>query len=660
VKAGDSHADTRDLTAPNRTATKSRRNWLNLAGAAMALVLIGLMLAVGQGALIRGPLEAYVSHKLHRAVRVDTLKIHLAWRAPEAEFTHLRIAQAAWSGPGDMLDVPHGRVKIAWPAFFGGAFTMPLLEVDRPVLHLRRAADGRANWQFGPVKASPTPFHLPPIRRMVIADGRLDMRDAVRNLAFAGTIATQASGAPGGGPLRITASGQLDGRPFGLDVTGAAITDLAANRPYPVVVHARNDTTLLDADVALTTPFDLGHYRGTLHARGDDLSDIYALTGAVTPNTPPYDLTAHIQRDDFRYQLTRGSGRVGGSDIEGDIVVDKIDDRRKVQAQLSSRHLLFSDLTSIVGNKPHSAAQLAKKAAKAAGAGAPPASAHGLLPTAPLYVARLRRFDAQVRYRAASVQSSMGLDRLDLGFGLQGGIITIDPMVFQFTRGRLAGSLRIDARGPIPVSDLDLRLTGARLEDALHATGSKIALSAPLSGFAQVHGRGLSVHDTATTLQGRAGLTLSPGSVDRTLASLAGGAGVDLAKMIADPPGRTDLRCGRVGFQVEGGRFHLAPAVVDTGVATLVGTGEMDLGAERLDVRVVGHSKRPNLIRVLAPITFVGPLTHPKLGVDRSKVVAQTATGALTSILSLGGALPFMAGKAAPDVDCAALLAGRR
>ncbi|MHB8283705.1 MAG: AsmA family protein [Caulobacteraceae bacterium] len=636
----------------------ARPRWGRRLAVALAVVLIGMISlawTASQGALIRGPLEAYVSQKLHRAVRVDTLALHPGWAATEADFTHLRIAQPAWAGPGDMLDVPRGRVRIAWRALFGGSFNMPLLEVDQPTLHLRRAADGRANWQFGPVKASPAPFHLPPIRRMVIADGRLDMHDEVRKLVFSGSIATQASGAPGGGPLRIAASGQLDGRPFGLDVVGAPITDLAANRPYPVALHARDDTTVLDADVALATPFDLGHYAGVLHARGDDLSDIYALTGAVTPNTPPYDLTAHIQRDDFRYQLTQGSGRVGGSDLEGDLVVDKINGRRKVQAQLSSRHLVFADLTSIVGNKPHSAAQVVKKGLKAAALA--PVPAHGLLPTAPLYVARLRRFDAQVRYRAASVSSAISLAQLDLGLGLEGGVITIDPMVFQFTRGRLGGSLRIDARGAVPVSDLKVRLSDARLEDALHATGAHVALSAPLSGYAQVHGRGLSVHDTAATLSGRAAIRLSTGSVDRTLASLAGGAGLDLSKLIADPPGRTPLRCGLVGFRIQAGRFQLAPAVIDTGVATLVGTGEMDLGAERLDLRVVGHSKRPNLIRVLAPITLAGPLAHPKLGVDRSKVVAQTATGVLSSILSLGGALPFMAGAAAPDVDCAALMA---
>jgi hypothetical protein len=144
------------------------------------------------------------------------------------------------------------------------------------------------------------------------------------------------------------------------------------------------------------------------------------------------------------------------------------------------------------------------------------------------------------------------------------------------------------------------------------------------------------------------------------MASLAGGAGVDLARLITkSQAGRTALRCGLVGFQVEAGRFNLAPAVIDTGVATLVGTGEMDLGAERLDVRVVGHSKRPDLIRVLAPITFSGLLVHPRLGVDRGKIVAQTATGALSSILSLGGALPFLAGGAAPDVNCPGLLASR-
>jgi uncharacterized protein involved in outer membrane biogenesis len=615
---------------------------------------LGLAWGIGQGGLLRAPLEAYVSQRLHRQVRVDRLSLHWSWTAPEADFTDLRIAEPAWAGPGDMLVVPQGRARIAWSALLGGAFNMPLLEVDQPLLRLKRTADGRANWHFGPVSPSPAPFHLPPIRRMVIADGRLAMEDMVRKLVFTGTIATKPQGQADAGALRIAAAGRLSGRPFAMDLTGAPVTDVAVDRPYAVVLHASDGATRLDARVALVTPFDLGRYSGTLHSRGDDLSALYGMTGAVLPNTPPYDVTTHIKRDNARYELTGAFGRVGGSDVEGDIVVDKIDGRRKVQAQLSSRHLLFADLTSIVGNTPHAATQAAKPARRPG----PVAGRPGLLPTAPLYVARLRSFDAKLRYRAAAVQSSLALSQLDLGLGLEGGVLTINPMVFQFDHGRLTGQLRIDATGALPRSNLDLQLTGARLQDIVHATGARLALSAPLSGYAHVHGQGLSVHATAATLDGRAAMIVSPGSVDRTLTSLAGGAGVDLAKLIADPPGRTDLRCGLIGFQVHNGRFRLAPAVIDTGVATLVGTGDLSLGAEQVDVRVIGHSKKPNLIRVLAPITLVGPLGRPKLGVDRGKIAAQTVTGVLSSVLSLGGALPFFAGSGAPDVNCAALLTG--
>jgi uncharacterized protein involved in outer membrane biogenesis len=623
------------------------------------LVVIGLGWVIGQGGLLRAPLEAYVSQRLHRSVRIDQLQLQFSWTAPQADFTNLRIAEPDWAGPGDMLVAAHGRARIAWSALLGGAFNMPLLEVDQPLLRLKRAPDGRANWRFGPATPSPAPFHLPPIRRMVITDGRLEMEDLDRQLVFSGTVATKPQGQADAGALRITAAGSLSGRPFAMDMTGAPVTDVAADRPYAVVLHARDGATRLDARVALATPFDLGRYSGTVHSRGDDLSALYGLTGAVLPNTPPYDVTAQIKRDNARYELTGAFGRVGGSDIEGDIVVDKIGGRRKVQAQLSSRHLLFADLTSIVGAAPHAASNAAAEGVKPARTPGPVSGRLGLLPTAPLYVARLRKFDARLRYRAAAVESALALRQLDLGLSLQGGVLTVNPMVYQFEHGRLAGQLQIDVKGPLPRSNLDLQLTGARLEDLVHATGSRIALTAPLSGYAHVHGQGLSVHATAATLDGRAALILSHGSVDRTLTSLAGGAGVDLAKLIANPPGRTDLRCGLIGFQVQDGRFRLDPAVIDTGVATLVGTGEVDLGAERVEVRVIGHSKKPNLIRVLAPITLIGPLGRPKLGVDRSKIAAQTVTGALSSVLSLGGTLPIFSGAAATDVNCAALLAGK-
>ena len=83
-----------------------------------------------------------------------------------------------------------------------------------------------------------------------------------------------------------------------------------------------------------------------------------------------------------------------------------------------------------------------------------PAKAAILLPETPLHTERLRHTNAEVDYSAAKVQSrDFPLTSLDTHISVEGGVLNLKPLAFGFTQGKLAGSIRIDARKDIP--DLD-------------------------------------------------------------------------------------------------------------------------------------------------------------------------------------------------------------
>ena len=50
---------------------------------------------------------------------------------------------------------------------------------------------------------------------------------------------------------------------------------------------------------------------------------------------------------------------------------------------------------------------------------------------------------------------------------LDHGLLRLDPMTLDLSRGRVTGSAAINARGETPRADIDVRLSNARLESIL-------------------------------------------------------------------------------------------------------------------------------------------------------------------------------------------------
>src|SRR5690606_34445292 len=113
---------------------------------------------------------------------------------------------------------------------------------------------------------------------------------------------------------------------------------------------------------------------------------------------------------------------------------------------------------------------------------------------------------------------------------------------------------------------------------------------------------------------------------------------------------------------VSGGTATARTFVIDTGVVLAQGAGTIDLGAETMDLRIDGETKKPRLLRVWAPITVQGPLTAPKLGVDVGAVAAQGGlAGLLGAVVAPVTALfAFVDPGLAEDANCGQLIAGAR
>lgn len=625
------------------------------------LALIVLILVLFDWNWLRGPLSRFASARLHRPVAIEgDLKVHPWSLHPNATVEGLRIGQPSWV-TGDMVKVDKIAVTISLLPLFKGQAILDELRIQKPDVVLLRRADGQANWTFGGDKPA-KPTKLPAIRHLVIDQGALRYDDDLKHILFTGQISSNETAAGDGrGRFSLTGKGTLNKADFSAEVIGGALLNVSPNRPYPFEAKVNAGDTRVVAKGQITKPFDLGRFTTSLDVSGPDMNQIYDLTGLAFPNTPPYRVSGQLSREQYLYRMTGLSGRVGDSDINGSLSVDTKTKRPYLKADLNSRRLDFDDLATIFGGAPKSGAGETASATQKA-VGARMAAQRRLFPDATLQVERIRAMDADVAYRAATINApGLPLKKVSLTVGLKDGVLTANPLTFTLPQGTISGRVRLDASKATPVTNADLTVKGARIQDFVPLqSGGRPAIEGGLAGHLVLTGSGNSVHKAASTADGTVNIVIPQGQMRQAFAELLGiNAGRGLLLLLSKNTDGTPVRCAVAQFDVKGGVMQARQIVFDTGVVVANGTGSINLGSETMNLRLEGHSKEPRILRVMAPITLQGPLTAPKPGVDLSKVVTQGGVAAAlgTLVSPLAAVVPFITGGGAKDADCAGLIA---
>lgn len=572
----------------------------------------------------------------------------------------LTVDAAAWAGPTPTAHVPRLLIEVrALPLLAGGPFVLPLVEADHAAVRFLRDGSGRESWNVdgGQVK----PFKAPPINHLVISDGAITFADVKRKLQFRGIISSneRVSGV-GHGTFRLDGAGVLNKGRLVAHVTGGPLVNVDPHRPYPFTARVEAGATRIQLAASIAHPFDFAVAAGTISLSGPDLADLYHLTGLALPSTPPYSLGARFSRNQSLYVLRKINGRVGGSDLAGVMSVDSAGGRPFVKADLASRRLRLIDLAAVVGGAPkHAAGKTLSPTQKIVSATL--RAEHRMLPDTHLDVTRVRGMDAKVTYRAQSVEAGkVPIRALLLNVTLDHSVITADPLDLILPQGRLAGTIRIDARQAVPRTAIDLRLTNARLESLTGRGGANPPLEGGLFAHANLSGAGDSVRAAAAHVAGTLTLAIPGGKIRQTFAELLG---IDVTKalflLLTKNQSDTPIRCGLADFHAQGGVFEARRIILDTGPVLAEGGGRMDLRNETLDLHIQGKPKGLRLVRLGAPITLKGNLQSPKIGVDIVKAAPQALLSVAIGVLAAPAAavLPFIHGGRPKDIDCGALMA---
>jgi uncharacterized protein involved in outer membrane biogenesis len=618
--------------------------------AGVVVLVVVLVLAFMDWNSLRGPVARVASVRLGHPVRINgDLQVHLLSLEPTVSIGGLEIGNPAWAGGGFMAHAERVVVQVKLLHLFKGTAILPLVRIERPVLHLVRAKDGRVNWSLhrGEPRYGRAP-KLPVIQRLEMDPGEVTFSDARRELDFRGTVSAREAGADRTSrPFRLSGTGTMNGQPFRFDVHGGPLMNARRDAAYPFEANIIAGTTQVAMRGNLPKPFDLGYMNAGFNMAGADMSDLYYLSGLAFPNTRPFRMTGRLSRTGTVVSLIGLTGTIGDSDMRGDVSVDLAHLRPQVHAAVTSKALDLDDAATWFGRK-----ERAKSAER---------DADRIFPDAQLRVARVRSTDVQLNYQATEVHSAhLPIRAMTLTLNMIDGVLKFDPVAVSLPAGEIKGTVSIDAREDTARTAVDARISGVQLSQFKRKKNTDPPpFEGVLQGRVQLTGRGNSVRQFMAASNGAATFVVPHGEVRDSLAEMSS---VNLSRglglMFAKDQDKTTVRCGVANLKDADGTLHVENLVFDTQNVLVTGKGTINLGTERYDLEILGHPKKLRLFRVKSPVAIRGPLLKPALSVNPDgRALEQGGIAAALAAVAgpLGAVVAFVDPGLAKDADCSSL-----
>lgn len=442
-----------------------------------------------------------------------------------------------------------------------------------------------------------------------------------------------------------------------VDLTGVSLEIQHPSRAPSAIRIERAYGDLLSGDFTLTatggqsrmvlagraSDLSLDRFEGELELSGENFADFALILGLSAPDTPPFSLSGNLSHSGKIWTLEPFDGVVGDSDLSGMMAADFSGERPLLRGDLTSQSLDLDDLGVIIGAPSHVSDGEENPRQQAANA-AYEASAR-LIPDAKLDFDRIRNADAEVTFRAASVQAGpIPLEALEFDFTLDNAVMTFEPIIFQTPQGgRLQANVRIDASVTPVDSHVDGRLENFDLADI---AGGKLVRGRLASRF-DLRLYGPVLRDAFGASNGEIILTASAHTELRQLA--IEGSALDLGEVLLliltedeSDPEFIPVNCAVARIAVENGIATADPIVIDTTDSLIRMNGTISLGDEILDLNVETDAKDVSWGNFLGGVQIGGTLRDPAVNVNASESLIQGGVAALLAgVAGPLGMIPF-------------------
>ena len=626
-----------------------------LTGFGVLLAALVVLAAVFQWDWLIPYVDRYASSTLGRPVTIGHLHVHLG-RTIRVEADDLVIGNPPdWPGGGNFATADRLGVDVlAWPFIQHRQLVIPVIDVAHPDVDAQQLPDGRANWTMGSGSSSSgssSGGSSPEIGTLRISDGHAHVRDAKVRADFNVALQTQDS-KDGAGEIAADAKGTYAAQPITAKFVGGALLSLRdAGTPYPVNLQVANGPTRVSLVGTIQHPLAFAGADLKLEFSGPDMSLLLPLTGVAIPKTPPYRVAGKLDYGDGVFTFDDFSGRVGSSDLAGNIKVDTKPQRPVLSTVLESKLVDLKDLGGFIGAQPGDAAKGTKPAT--------PARTSGVLPRDPISLPRLNVADVYLRYHAARIEGrNQPLDNMNVNLSIVNGNVTLNPISFSIGKGTMSAEIvlsevsnELRAHANVDFRQLDV--------DKLLRSAGVGGGAGTISGSAKIDGTGSSLAQILAYGDGQAKLFMGPGGDLSAL--LVDVSGLELGNAVLSAlgvPSRTTIECLIAVIDLRRGIVTTNPVLLDTREAKIGVGGTVNLQNETMNLVVKTEAKHFSIGSLPTPIDIAGtlgaPTVRPEIGPLALRGGAAVALGIIgTPLAALIPTIQFGTGE---DNACAGLL----
>ncbi|MDD2049209.1 AsmA family protein [Pseudomonas putida] len=629
------------MTRPARILT-----W-TLASLLLIVTLLVIVIATFDWNRVKPTLNAKVSEALQRPFAINgNLAVvwqrepeQGGWRAwvpwPRFIAEDLTLGNPDWLKEPQMAALKRVEFRLAPLPLLFQQIVIPRIDLNQPSATLKRLADGRANWtfDFGPQdkQAEPSKWVLD-IGAIGFDKGQVSLDDQTLKTTLdvvidplgkpipfaeiAGKATAQKAGTAQDYAFGLKVKGRYKGQPLAGDgKIGGLLALQDASQPFPLQADMQIADTRIALAGTLTDPRNLGALDLRLRLSGASLGNLYPLTGVTLPDSPAYSTDGHLVAKLhepggalFRYEGF--NGKIGDSDIHGDLTFVSSQPRPKLSGKLVSNQLLFKDLAPLIGADSN--------AAQKARGGASKQPAGKVLPVEEFRTERWRSMDADVTFSGKRIVHSQELPFNDLSshLVLDDGVLRLEPLRFGVAGGTLDAQIRLDGRTAPLQGRAQLSARGFKLKQLFPTFEPMKTSFGQLNGDADLSGRGNSVAALLATANGDLKMLINDGAISRGLMEIAGlnVGNYVVGQLFGDK--EVKINCAAADFGIKEGLATTRLFVFDTENAIIYINGTANFASEQLDLKINPESKGVRLLSLRSPLYVRGPFAKPSAGVQ--------------------------------------------
>ncbi len=501
---------------------------------------------------------------------------------------------------------------------------LPSITVDHPVVEAEQRADKTANWPTGSGSSEPTgkpadPKAGPRIGDLVITDGHAHVQLAPLKANFDLDVATRQGGGDTPRPdqqasqIVVDAKGTYASQPItGKLIAGAVLSLRDATHPYPIDLRVANGPTRVALTGTVENPLNFAGANLKLEFSGPNMGLLTPLTGVPIPETPAYSIAGKLDYQDKKVRFTGFTGRLGESDLNGDIFVDPTQAKTVVEANLSSRKVQLADLGGFIGETPGRVGETSQSAQQKAELARKESSGR-ILPDTPVNLPKLDAANVKLRYKGAQIIGrSVPLDNIVADIDITNGRVQVHPLAFAVGTGEISLSADLKPEGKELAADIGVQFRRVDLARLLSAT-HLVQGAGAMSGSAKL----VSTGNSLATLLGRGNgdlkLGMSGGNLSALLVDLAGLEFGNALLSALGIPQRANLECFAADFTLTRGDLQTKTLLLDTSEARVQGAGAVNLATETIDYKLKTDAKHFSIGTLPTPIDITGRLKSPSI-----------------------------------------------